>query len=73
MDKLYFQNVVISLAWGIALVGMFYLGSRDKKCILIKAPNPNNIKGKVFLYNQNCYKYDTYAVSCDSKKNIISH
>lgn len=64
-------DIIISLIWGCILVLFFYWGCKNKNCVVIRAPNPEKLKGKIFLYNNNCYKYDTYEVDCDCKKNII--
>lgn len=64
-------NISASLLWGVILTFIFYYGYKEKKCIVVRAPNPDKLKGKIFLYNNKCYKYDTYNVSCDYEKNII--
>ena len=65
-------RIVISIIWGLGLACLFRKVCKGKNCIVIKAPNPEDLKGRIFKHNEECYKYDTYTVSCNKQKNIIS-
>ena len=65
-------KIIISIIWGFGLACLFRRVCKGKNCIIIKGPNPKDLKGKIFKFNNNCFTYDTYNVSCKKKNNIPS-
>ena len=46
----------------------------DRNCLLFKAPEPSEIKDKIFKFNKKCYKYKEEAESCsNNNKKIINY
>lgn len=58
---------IISILWGLGLATMFRHACINRSCIIINGPNPNDIKKNNYKFNDKCYKYESYAVSCDTK------
>ena len=68
-------QIFISIIWGLGLSALFRQICLGRNCIVIKAVNPNQVKNKVFKYNNNCYQYNPEVISCKNEKtkeNIIS-
>ena len=51
--------IIISLIWGLGLSCMFRQACKGNNCIVIKAPHPNEIIGKVYREpgGKKCYTY----------------
>ena len=56
---------IISIIWGLGLATLFRHACIKRDCLIIKGPEPNDIKNNNYKFNNKCYKYDAYAVSCD--------
>jgi hypothetical protein len=56
--------IFISIIWGLGLSCLFRQVCKGRNCIVIKAPNPNKIKEKVFKYDKNCYQYIPVTSEC---------
>ena len=57
-------KILISIIWGIGLSCLFRQVCKGRDCIVIRAPNPSTIKGKVFKVEKKCYQYIPYHVEC---------
>ena len=68
-----FGKVVISILLGLGLATLFRKVCNDRNCLLFKGPNLSNIRGKIFKYNDKCYKYKENATTCDKTKKIIDY
>ena len=62
---------LISVVLGIGLASLFQKVCNDKDCLIFNGPVIHEVDGKIFEYNDKCFKYDISAVSCDSSKHII--
>ena len=52
---------------------MFQRVCKDKKCIVIKAPDMKDMTSNTYKFEGKCYKYNTISVSCpNDKDNVIS-
>ena len=54
----------VSIIWGIGLATLFRHACVGRNCIIIRGPDPNDLKNNNYKFNKKCYKYDAYAVSC---------
>jgi hypothetical protein len=64
---------IISILLGLGLATLFRKVCNDRNCLLFKAPEPSEIKDKVFKFNKKCYKYKEEAESCSNNKKIINY
>jgi hypothetical protein len=76
-DKLFYSEtgqIVVSIIFGLAFAFVFQRVCKDKKCIIIRAPDVRKMTSKVYEFEGECYKYNTVSMSCpkDSSK-VISN
>ena len=62
---------VLSILLGFGLASLFRTVCKGKNCLVFEAPPIEEIKDKVFKYNDKCYKYEATATKCDASKKII--
>ena len=65
-------SIIFSLLLGIALASFFKHSCKGKNCIIMKAPNPNNLKNNVYKFDNKCFKFNTDVTNCDSNNNIYT-
>lgn len=61
-------NLFISALLGFGLAAMFKKVCNDGHCVVVKGPAFEDIKDKVFVFEDKCYQYTPKAVSCKNKK-----
>jgi len=57
-------NLLISGLLGLGLAAMFKKVCNDGNCVIIRGPSYKEIKDKIFVFEDKCYKYKPKAVSC---------
>lgn len=57
-------NILISALLGLGLAAIFRKVCNEGHCVIIKGPPYEEIKDKVFVFEDKCYKYTPKAVSC---------
>ena len=62
---------MLSIILGLGIASLFRNVCKDKNCIIFKAPPLDDIKDKVYKYNNKCYKYNPVSVKCDASKKIV--
>ena len=62
---------IISLLLGLGIASLFRKACKDKNCITFNGPILSEFEGKIYKYNNKCYKYTTSPTTCDSKKKIV--
>jgi len=62
----------ISIILGLGLATLFRKSCENDNCVVFKAPNINELTGKPYKFNNDCYNYKFNSASCDSKKRIVS-
>ncbi len=63
-------RIFVSIIWGLGLAAFFRKSCKDRSCLLIRGPKPNKIKDKIYQFNNRCYTYLPYSVSCKKTGNI---
>lgn len=74
-DRLFYNSkgqIAISAIFGFAFALMFQRVCKDKKCIVIQAPNIQDMTSKIYEFEGNCYKYNTKSTSCPKDKTIVT-
>lgn len=59
-------KIIMSILIGLGLSALFRRACKGRNCIVRKAPNPADIKGKVFKFDDKCFTYDHESTKCDS-------
>ncbi len=62
---------VISVLLGLGLATLFRKACTNQNCLVFKAPAMNEIKGKIFQFDNKCYTYQEKHASCDKTKKIV--
>lgn len=57
--------IFISILLGFGLGALFRKVCKGDECMVIKAPNLDEIRGKVFKQDDDCYRYDVVATACE--------
>jgi len=61
----------ISILLGLGLATLFRKVCTDKNCIVFNGPIITDISGKIYKYDDKCYKYEASPAKCDSTKKVI--
>jgi len=76
-DRLFYSEtgqIVISILFGLAFAFLFQRVCKDKKCIVIRAPDVRKMTSKVYEFEGECYKYSTLSMSCPKDESkVIRH
>lgn len=76
-DRLFYDEkgqIVISLLFGLAVAFIFQRVCKDKKCIIIRAPDVDKMVSKVYEFEGECYKYSTQSITCPKNSSgVITH
>lgn len=62
---------IISILLGIGLATLFRQVCTDKNCIVFNGPILDEINGKIFKFDERCYKYELEHAKCDANKQIV--
>jgi len=54
------------------LASLFYKVCKDKDCIHFHGPVIKQVDGKIFEYENKCFKYDAVPVTCNEDKKTLS-
>ena len=60
-------KIVLSIIWGLGLSALFRRACKGRNCIIIKGPNPKEMNGKIYIFDNKCYKYKAINTSCGIK------
>jgi hypothetical protein len=64
-------QIIISMLLGFGLATLFRKACDRRNCLVFRAPPLSKIKGQVFKYNGECYKFNPKSEKCtDSKKSV---
>ena len=69
-------KVLVSIILGLGLACLFRMSCKGKNCVIMYAPPIDEIKNKVFRYEDNpttCFKYKVSPMKCDKNKKIYSY
>jgi hypothetical protein len=61
----------ISLLLGLGLAALFRKACNDKNCIIFNGPIISEFDGKIYKYDDKCYKYSLAMEKCNENKRII--
>ena len=63
-------QIIISVILGMGLAIMFSGACAGRNCVVVRGPNPTQIEGKIYNYNNECYNFKPYMSACSIKKPI---
>lgn len=59
--------IILSVIWGVGLAILFRRSCRNRQCIIIKGPKPEEMENKIYSFDDKCYKYTAKTTSCKIK------
>jgi len=65
-------RILMSILLGFGLASLFRTVCKDKNCIIFEAPPLDEIDGKIYKYQDKCYKYNSVSTKCDPKKESVN-
>jgi len=69
--KTYRGSLILSIILGFGIAAMFRKVCNGNNCIVLKGIEPNKIKGNIYKWHDECYKYNKINTSCEDKKKLI--
>ena len=66
-------KVLIPILLGLGFATMFRKVCKDRNCLVFKSPDLKEVNGKIFKYNNKCYKYKQDIKTCDTNKKIVDY
>lgn len=70
VNRLFYDKngqIVVSALFGLALALIFRRVCKDN-CTIYFAPSIEDVKGKTFILEDQCYKYKPYSTKCDNNQ-----
>tara|TARA_A100001011_G_C14314347_1_gene847164 strand:- start:1402 stop:1662 length:261 start_codon:yes stop_codon:yes gene_type:complete len=64
-------KIILSVLLGFGIATLFRKACKDRNCLVFSAPSINKVKGKVFGFNDKCYKYIEKNATCSDNKTIL--
>lgn len=61
-------RIILSIIWGLGLAMLFRRVCKGRNCIIIKGPKPSEMEGKIYKFNNKCYKYTSETTHCIPNK-----
>lgn len=65
-------KIMISILLGLGLASLFRKVCDDYNCVVYKGTPNDDVKNKVFKFDDKCYKYDITPITCDQSKEHFS-
>ncbi len=65
-------QIIISIILGLGLSVMFSSACIGRNCYIIKGPNPNVIKDKVYQFDKQCYQFNPQVSGCKKNNSVKS-
>jgi len=64
-------KLLIAVILGLGLSTLFRKSCSDKECMDFKGPRLEDIQGKVFKYEKDCYTFKPNPTKCSSEKRMV--
>ena len=59
-------SLVVSALLGLGLAALFRKVCKDKSCIVIRGPSPQETQRYYYKYESDCYKYTPEPTDCET-------
>lgn len=60
-------KIIISIILGLGFASLFRKACHERDCITFNGPIIDQVKGRVFQYGDECYKYTPRATTCKAE------
>jgi len=65
-------RILMSIILGFGLASLFRTVCKDKNCLIFQAPPLDEIDGKIYKYQDKCYKYNSVSTKCNPTKESVN-
>lgn len=62
-------SIIFSLMLGLALASFFRRACKGRACVIVKAPNPQQMTSGYYKFSGKCYKFKTDVANCADGSN----
>ena len=59
-----YSKIVLGILLGIGLACIFRCACNGRKCIVYKAPKPQEVENNIYAHEDKCYEYKTVSTQC---------
>jgi len=64
-------KIVMSMILGFGLATLFRSVCNGKNCVILHAPQMNEISDKIYSHQDKCYKFSSEVTKCDAGKKTV--
>lgn len=64
-------KLFVSILLGLGLASLFRSACKNRKCIVFRHPEIDNIDGKIFKSDNRCFTYSLKSEKCNQNKRIL--
>ena len=64
-------KMFVSIILGLGLASLFRSACKNRKCIVFRHPEIDNISGKIFKSGNKCHQYSLKSEKCNKDKRIL--
>ena len=61
-------QTICSIILGLGLAIIFSRACNGRNCIVVRGPNPNTVNGKIYQFDNDCYKFNSFMSTCGKKQ-----
>ena len=65
-------KMLMSVILGLGIASLFREVCKNKRCIEFHAPPLEELKDKVYKFDNKCYKYEPTQTKCDKTMRIVA-
>lgn len=66
-----YGSIFISIILGLGLSAIFRKACKDGRCVVLRGPKPIELKGNIYSWYNNCFKYKVVPARCGDKDKLI--
>ena len=59
-------KIIFSIILGLGLATLFRESCKNSNCMIFKIAKISEVKGQIFEFDDNCYKFEEKSISCKS-------
>ena len=63
-------KIIVSIILGLGLASLFKNKCENNSCLEYVSPNLEEIKKYVYMFDNECYKFESSQIKCKKDKNI---
>jgi hypothetical protein len=64
-------KTLMSILMGFGLATIFRSVCKNRRCLIFHAPPLEELKDKIYKFDNKCYSYSTVQTKCDKSKQIV--